>query len=102
MSQTKCFVTRPTAASVTLLVAASLAVGGCGSTGNSSTAGCLSKSVQPAASGAAAGWTLPGVVHTAGWPGCWTWRRPASTADHILAAADRLSQQPGNRTALKA
>ena len=54
------FVTRPTAASVTLLVAASLAVGGCGSTSNSSTAGCLSKSVQPAASGAAADWTLPG------------------------------------------
>ena len=56
----RCFVTRPTAASVTLLVAASLAVGGCGSTGNSPAAGCLSKSVQPAASGAAAGWTLPG------------------------------------------
>ena len=56
----RCFVTRPTAASVTLLVAASLAVGGCGSTGNSSTADCLSKSVQSAASGAAADWTLPG------------------------------------------
>ena len=54
------FVTRPTAVSVTLLVAASMAVGGCGSTGNSSTANCLSKSVQPAASGAAASWTLPG------------------------------------------
>ena len=54
------FVTRPTAASVTLLVAASLAVGGCGSTSSSSTASCLSKGVQPAASGAAAGWTLPG------------------------------------------
>ena len=60
MSQTRYVVTPPTAASVTLLVTASLAVGGCGSTGNSSTAGCLSKSVQPAASGAAAGWTLPG------------------------------------------
>ena len=54
------FVTRPTAASVTLLVAASLAIGGCGSTGSSGTANCLSKSVQPAASGAAAGWMLPG------------------------------------------
>jgi len=48
-------------ASVTLVVAAGLAVGGCGSTGNSATAGCLSKGVQPAAPGAAAGWTLPGV-----------------------------------------
>ena len=47
-------------ASVTLLVAASLAVGGCGSTSNSSTAGCFSKGVQSAASGAAADWTLPG------------------------------------------
>ena len=56
----RCFVTPPTAASVTLLVAASLAVGGCGSTSNSSTADCLSKSVQSAASGAAADWTLPG------------------------------------------
>jgi len=56
----RCFVTRPTAASVTLLVAASLAVGGCGSTGSAGTANCLSKSVQSAASGAAAGWTLPG------------------------------------------
>ena len=54
------FVTRPAAASVTLLVAASPAVGGCGSTGKSPAAGCLSKSVQPAAPGAAAGWTLPG------------------------------------------
>ncbi len=56
----RCFVTRPVVASVTVLVAASLAVGGCGSTGNSSTANCLSKSVQSAASGAAADWTLPG------------------------------------------
>jgi len=45
---------------MTLLVAASLAVGGCGSTGNSPAAGCLSKPVQSAAPGAAAGWTLPG------------------------------------------
>jgi hypothetical protein len=96
------FAGRPAVASVTLVVAAGLAVGGCGSTSSPSTAGCASTGVQPAASGAAAGWTLPGVVHTAGWPGCWTWRRPASTADHILAAADRLRQQPGNRTALKA
>ena len=58
----RCFVTRPTAVSVTLLVAASMAVGGCSSssTSNSSPADCLSKSVQSAASGAAAGWTLPG------------------------------------------
>jgi len=56
----RCFVTRPAAASVTLLVAASLAVGGCGSTSSSGTASCLAKSVQSAASGAAAGWTLPG------------------------------------------
>ena len=54
------FVTRPSAASVTLLVAASLAIGGCGSTGSSGTANCLSKSVRSAASGAAADWTLPG------------------------------------------
>ena len=54
------FVMRPTAASVTLLVAASLAVSGCGSTSSSGTASCLSKSVQSAASGAAADWTLPG------------------------------------------
>ncbi len=56
----RCFVTRPAAASVTLLVAASLAVGGCGSTSSSGTASCLAKSVQSAASGAAAGWILPG------------------------------------------
>ena len=56
----RCFVMRPAAASVTLLVAASLAIGGCGSTSSSGTASCLAKSVQSAASGAAAGWTLPG------------------------------------------
>jgi glucose dehydrogenase len=60
MSQVKYLVKRPAVASVTLLVAASLAAGGCGSSGNPSTAGCSSKPVQPAASGAAAGWTLPG------------------------------------------
>jgi glucose dehydrogenase len=59
MSQVKCLVKRPAVASVTLLVAASLAAG-CGSSGKPSTAGCSSKPVQPAASGAAAGWTLPG------------------------------------------
>jgi len=48
-------------ASVTLVVAAGLAVGGCGSTGSPAAAGCLSKGVQPAAPGAAAGWPLPGV-----------------------------------------
>ena len=58
MSQMRRYITRPTAAGVTLLVAASLAAGGCGS--NSSTAGCSSKPVQSAATGAAAGWTLPG------------------------------------------
>ena len=56
----RCSGKRYPAASITLLVAAGLAVGGCGSTSNSSTAGCLSKSVPPAAPGAAAGWTLPG------------------------------------------
>ena len=56
----RCFVTRPTAASVTLVVAAGLAVGGCGSASSPAAAGCLSKGVQSAASGAAAGWTLPG------------------------------------------
>jgi len=54
------FVRRPAVASVTLVVAAGLAVGGCGSTSSSSTAGCASTGVQPAAPGAAAGWTLPG------------------------------------------
>ncbi len=48
-------VNRPAVASVTLLVAASLAAGGCGS--NSSTADCLSKH---AAGAATAGWALPG------------------------------------------
>jgi len=56
----RCSGKRYPAASVTLLVAAGLAVGGCGSTSSSSTAGCLSKSVQSAAPGAAADWTLPG------------------------------------------
>ena len=54
------FVTRPTAVSVTLLVAASLAVGGCGGASRPAAASCLSKGVQSAASGAAADWTLPG------------------------------------------
>ena len=58
MSRMRCYITRPTAAGVTLLVAASLAAGGCGS--NSSPAGCSSKPVQSAATGAAADWTLPG------------------------------------------
>ena len=56
----KCFVMRPAVPSVTLLVAASLAVGGCGSSGSSgnpSAAGCVSK---PAAGTAAGAWTLPG------------------------------------------
>ena len=56
----RCFARRPAVASVTLVVAAGLAVGGCGSTSSPSTAGCASTSVQPAAPGAAAGWTLPG------------------------------------------
>ncbi len=55
------FVRRPVVASVTLVVAAGLAVGGCGSNGNSAAAGCFYKGVQPAAPGAAAGWTMPGV-----------------------------------------
>ncbi len=53
-------VRRPAVASVTLVVAAGLAVVGCGSSGGPAAAGCLSKGVQSAASGAAAGWTLPG------------------------------------------
>ena len=59
----RCFVTRSTAASVTLVVAVGLAVGGCGSTGSTGSpaaAGCLSKGVQSAAPGAAADWALPG------------------------------------------
>jgi alcohol dehydrogenase (cytochrome c) len=60
----RCFVRRPAVASVTLVVAAGLAVGGCGSGGSPAAASCLSKGVQSAAPGAApgaaAGWTLPG------------------------------------------
>ncbi len=56
----RCFARRPAVASVTLVVAAGLAVGGCGSTSSPSTAGCASTSVPPAAPGAAAGWRLPG------------------------------------------
>ena len=61
---------RPTVASVTLLVAASLAVGGCGSSSNSSVASCFAKhaaagtaSSAPGGSpnpAVAAAWTLPG------------------------------------------
>ena len=51
-------------ASVTLVVVAALAVGGCGSAGRPAAVGCLSKGVQSAApeatAGAAADWTLPG------------------------------------------
>ena len=47
-------------ASVTLVVVAGLAVGGCGSASSPSPAGCASTGVQPAAPGAAAGWRLPG------------------------------------------
>jgi outer membrane protein assembly factor BamB len=51
-------------ASVTLVVAAGLAVGGCGSAARPAAVGCLSKGVQSAAPEAAAGatadWTLPG------------------------------------------
>jgi alcohol dehydrogenase (cytochrome c) len=60
----RCFVRRPAVASVTLVVAAGLVVGGCGSGGSPAAASCLSKGVQSAAPGAApgaaAGWTLPG------------------------------------------
>ena len=56
----RCFVTRSTAVSVTLVVAVGLAVGGCGGASVPAAAGCLSKGIQSAASGAAAGWTLPG------------------------------------------
>jgi outer membrane protein assembly factor BamB len=71
MSQMRFFVQRPAVASVTLLVAAGLAVGGCASSkSHSGTASCFAK---PAAAGTAssapggsanpavaAGWTLPG------------------------------------------
>ncbi len=43
----KCLANRPAVASMTLLVAASLAVGGCGSTGNSPAAGCLLSPSSP-------------------------------------------------------
>ena len=60
----RCFVRRPAVASVTLVVAAALAAGGCGSAGHPAAVGCLSKGVQSAApeatAGAAADWTLPG------------------------------------------
>jgi glucose dehydrogenase len=66
----RCFVNRTGVASATLLVAASLAVGGCGSNGNSSVASCFAKhaaagQASSAPSGSpnpavAAGWTLPG------------------------------------------
>ena len=60
----RCFVRRPAVASVTLVVAAALAVGGCGSAGHPAAVGCLSKGVQSAApeatAGATADWTLPG------------------------------------------
>ncbi len=54
------FVRWPAVASVTLVVAAGLAVGGCGSAGSPAAGDCLSKGVQSAAPGAAADWTLPG------------------------------------------
>lgn len=66
----KCFVKRTGVASVTLLTAAALAVGGCGSSGSSSVASCFAKhagagQAPTAPSGspnpaAAAAWTLPG------------------------------------------
>ena len=56
----RCFVTRSTAVSVTLVVAVGLAVGGCGGASVPAAAGCLSKAIQSAAPGAAADWTLPG------------------------------------------
>ena len=60
----RCFVRRPAVASVTLVVAAGLAAGGCGSAGRPAAVGCLSKGVRSAApeaaAGAAADWTLPG------------------------------------------
>jgi alcohol dehydrogenase (cytochrome c) len=70
MSKMTRFVNRPAVASVTLLVAVSLAVSGCGSNANSSVASCFAKhaaagklSSAPAGSpnpAVAAGWTLPG------------------------------------------
>jgi alcohol dehydrogenase (cytochrome c) len=65
ISRMICLVKRPAVASVILVVAASLAVGGCASSSNSSTPGCSSKAAASTASGspapaAAPGWTLPG------------------------------------------
>ena len=54
---------RPAVAGVTLLVAGSLAVGGCASTSSSSsssTASCLSASTAAGQASAAPGWTVPG------------------------------------------
>jgi alcohol dehydrogenase (cytochrome c) len=55
------FVKRPAVAGVTLVVAASLAAGGCSSSSSSSTAAtCSAKSAATAPTVATAGWTLPG------------------------------------------
>jgi glucose dehydrogenase len=54
----RCFVKPPAVAGVVLVVAAGLAVGGCGSNSNSSAAAACS--AKPVAAPATAGWTLPG------------------------------------------
>jgi hypothetical protein len=56
----RCFATRSTAASVTLVAAAGPGCRRCGGVGSPAAASCLSKSVQSAAPGATADWTLPG------------------------------------------
>jgi outer membrane protein assembly factor BamB len=60
MSQMSYLARWPAAASVTLLVVASLAAGGCASTSNSATASCVSTSAAAGQATAAPGWTLPG------------------------------------------
>jgi alcohol dehydrogenase (cytochrome c) len=70
MSQMRRFVQQTGAASVTVLLIASLAVSGCGSSGSSNAASCSAQHAAPGTAGSAAaaspnpavaaGWTLPG------------------------------------------
>jgi alcohol dehydrogenase (cytochrome c) len=55
-----CLVNRTGVASVTLLAAVSLAVGGCSSNGSSGVASCFAKHAAAGTAGSTAGWTLPG------------------------------------------
>src|ERR1022692_2266291 len=97
MSQMGCFVQRTGAASVTLLVAASLAVSGCGSSkSSSSVASCFAKHAAPGtASSAPSGSPNPAVA------AAWTLRggnpRPAvrnagDEPDGVFRSANRSCQ----------